>query len=133
MFSSTTFATLLAVASFASANPLAERASTNRCNTGDSCFPKAAALSAFNSTIGGKLTAERPVESACYASDPNFNAAVSNSLSPLQVPVANVPFSLSLSLEQTCASYTAQMKMDSYLSSNFATYEQTNCEFTKSD
>ena len=40
---------------------------SSRCYYGQSCFPSNADLTAFNSTVGGRLVAIRPLQSVCYA------------------------------------------------------------------
>ncbi|KAF7971845.1 hypothetical protein HWV62_19775, partial [Athelia sp. TMB] len=47
---------------------------SSRCYYGQPCFPTAAELQAFNSTIGGRLVAILPLQAVCYVG-PNFNAA----------------------------------------------------------
>ena len=41
-------------------------AASSRCYYGHSCFPSSADLMAFNSTVGGRLVAIRPLQSVCY-------------------------------------------------------------------
>lgn len=45
------------------------------CAPGESCFPNAAELAAFNQSVGGRLYAERPIGAICYPSDPLYNQA----------------------------------------------------------
>ena len=51
----------------------AARASS-RCYYGQPCFPTAAELQAFNSTIGGRLVSILPLQAVCYVG-PNVNAS----------------------------------------------------------
>ena len=44
------------------------------CLSGDNCFPSDEVLSAFNSSIHGKLHVERPAGAPCYHTDPAYNA-----------------------------------------------------------
>ena len=46
---------------------------SGKCLVGQRCFPSASELAAFNTSIGGRLFAERPIGAVCYAKDKDFN------------------------------------------------------------
>lgn len=46
---------------------------SDRCSPGQFCFPDQKTLSAFNSSVGGSLVAERPVEAVWFSKDPLYN------------------------------------------------------------
>ncbi|KZP25670.1 FAD-binding domain-containing protein [Athelia psychrophila] len=78
-------------------------AATKRCYPGDSCFPGASALAAFNTSIGSKLHAHIPIGAACYPSDPLYNAT-------------------------ECELITANYQVDQWRTDMFSSYEQINWE-----
>ena len=43
------------------------------CALGDSCFPSATELAAFNRSVSGQLHVERPIGAICYPDDPVYN------------------------------------------------------------
>ena len=50
---------------------------SSRCYYDQSCFPSTTDLTVFNSTVGGRLVAIRPLQSVCYVgSDLNLGACV---------------------------------------------------------
>ncbi|KAI0045108.1 FAD-binding domain-containing protein [Auriscalpium vulgare] len=80
-----------------------EVSATSQCLSGDACFPSLSTLDAFNSSIGGKLHAERPIGAVCYVADTAYNASA-------------------------CADLTARYGDDQYRSDLFGDYEQINWE-----
>ncbi|KAF7972413.1 hypothetical protein HWV62_17964 [Athelia sp. TMB] len=81
---------------------LAAAHASSRCYYGQPCFPTAAELHAFNSTVGGRLVAIRPLQAVCYLG-PNFNATA-------------------------CAEVNTNYANDIYRGDHIAAYEQINFE-----
>lgn len=85
---------LLLLSSTSRASP-APRATTT--------FPDRQTLSDFNSTIDGRLFAERPVEAVCFLKDPLYNS-------------------------NACLDYQQNKTNDAWITEHFSSLEQTNWE-----
>ncbi|KAI0269395.1 hypothetical protein BC834DRAFT_626099 [Gloeopeniophorella convolvens] len=96
-------AMLLSLLAFSTFAFRGSAAVTSRCFPGDSCFPSASVISAFNASIGGKLFAERPAAAVCYPTDPAYNAS-------------------------SCSVVTTNYLVDQWRTDQFGDYEQINWE-----